>query len=83
MMLFVATTGPPFCAICGVGGTSVPELVMDDNEVDEDEVKAVEPESCEDREVWLMVWLRVGRPLPALLEEKTGAVLVLARGPWA
>lgn len=56
---------------------------MDDNEVDEDEVKAVEPESCEDREVWLMVWLRVGRPLPALLEEKTGAVLVLARGPWA
>lgn len=49
MMLFVATTFPV------VGGTRVAELVIDDNEVDEEEVKAVEPDSCEEREVWLMV----------------------------
>jgi hypothetical protein len=38
MILFVATTFPPF-AICG---TSVAELVMDESDVVEEEVKAVE-----------------------------------------
>jgi hypothetical protein len=59
MMLFVATTGPPFCAI-GVCGTSVAELVMEEREVDEEDAYAVDPDSCEDRELWLIVWLRVG-----------------------
>ncbi len=53
---------------------------MEDSDVVEDEVKAVEPESCELLEVWLMVWFR---PALALLDEKIGAVLVLERGPWA
>lgn len=54
MILFVATTTfPPF--VVGIG-TRVAELVIDDKEVDEEDVKAVEPESWEDREVWLMVW---------------------------
>ena len=76
MILFVAWTGPPFTA-----GTSVAELVIDDNEVDEDEVYAVEPDSCEDRALWLMVWLNPVGLFPALLVENTGAVFVLARGP--
>ncbi len=55
---------------------------MDDSEVDEDEVKAVDPESWDDRELWLMVWLSPGRPLLVFLAVlKTGAVLVLERGP--
>ena len=68
MMLFVATTFP------FMTGTRVAELVMDDSEVEEEEVKAVEPDSWEER---LMVWLR-----PVIfLEENTGAVLVLESGP--
>ena len=86
-MLFVATTLPPFAWGMDCGGTSVAELVIEDKEVVEDEVYAVEPESCEERELWLIVCPRPGRPLvllmlpPALLEENTGAVFVLARGP--
>ena len=57
------------------------ELDKDDKEVVDDEVVyAVEPESWEDRKLWLIVWLNAG-PLPALLVEKTGAVFVLERGP--
>jgi hypothetical protein len=60
----------------------VAELDKDDKEVVDDEVVyAVEPESWDDRELWLIVWLNPG-PLPALLVEKTGAVFVLERGPW-
>jgi hypothetical protein len=68
-------------------GTSVAELVIEDKEVVEDDVNAVEPESCEERELWLIVCERPGRPLvllmlpPALLVVNTGAVFVLARGP--
>lgn len=91
MMLFVAITLPPFWAICGGvgvvavgGGTRVAELVMDDNDVEDDDVNAVDPESWDDRELWLMVWLNPGRPFPVLRAEgKTGAVFVRARGPWA
>ncbi len=54
MMLFVATTGPPFEGI-GVGGTSVAELVIDDRDVEDEELNAVEPDSCDDRELWLIV----------------------------
>lgn len=85
MILFVATTGPPFAIDCGA--TSVAELVIEDKEVVEDDVYAVEPESCEERELWLIVCAKPGRPLlllmlpPALLVENTGAVFVLARGP--
>jgi hypothetical protein len=75
MMLFVATTGPPFVGI-GVGGTRVAELVIEDKDVVDEELKAVEPDSCDDRELWLIVWLK-----PALLVWKTGAVFVLERGP--
>ena len=82
MILSVATTGPPFWAIC-VGATNVAELVIDDSEVvEDDEVYAVDPESCEEREAWLMVWLNPGAlPVRAPLEGKTGAVFVLERGP--
>ena len=60
---------------------SVAELDKDDKEVVDDEVVyAVEPESWEDLELWLIVWLNPG-PLPALLVEKTGVVFVLERGP--
>lgn len=75
MMLFVATTEPPVG-----GGTMVAELAREDSDVEEDEVKAVEPESCEDLELWLMVWLSPEIPL-ALLVENAGAVFVLERGP--
>ena len=40
MILFVATTGPPFDV-----GTRVAELVIDDNDVEEAEEKAVAPDS--------------------------------------
>lgn len=33
----------------------VAELVMEDSEVEEEELKAVEPEIWEEREVWLIV----------------------------
>jgi hypothetical protein len=83
MILFVATTGPPFGVAIGGGGTSVAELVMEEREVDEDEVYAVVPESCDERELWLIVWLRLDRPLLllTLFVENIGAVFVLARGP--
>jgi len=76
MMLFVATTGPPF-----VGGTSVAELVIEDSDVEEEDVYAVEPDSWEDLEFWFIVWLGLGTLLPALLVENTGAVFVLESGP--
>jgi hypothetical protein len=78
MILFVATTDPPFAV---GGGTSVAELVIEDSEVEEEDVYAVEPDSCEERELWLMVWLNPGPALPAVLVGNTGAVFVLARGP--
>jgi hypothetical protein len=83
MILFVATTGPPFGGAIDCGGTSVPELVMEESEVDEDDVYAVEPESCDERELWLIAWFKPVRPLllAALFVEKIGAVFVLARGP--
>jgi hypothetical protein len=87
MILFVATTGPPFGCAIDCGATSVAELVIEDKEVVDDEVNAVEPDSCDERELWLIVCPKPGRPLvllmlpPALLDENTGAVLVLARGP--
>jgi hypothetical protein len=83
MILFVATTSPPFGVAIDCGGTSVAELVMEEREVDEDDVYAVEPESWDDRELLLIIWLKPVRPLllPALLVENTGAVFVLARGP--
>lgn len=62
MILSVATTGPPFVGIGVCCGTRVAELVIDDKDVDDEEVKAVDPDSCEDRELWLIVWLK-----PALL----------------
>lgn len=81
MMFAVATTFPPFWAIWVVSGTRVAELVIDDNDVEDEEVNAVEPDSWDDRELWLIVWLNPGRPLAALLVWKTGAVFVLERGP--
>lgn len=69
-MLFVAMTLP-----FETGGTRVAELVMDDSEVEEEELKVVEPDSWEDL---LIVWLL---KLLMLLVEKTGAVFVLERGP--
>jgi hypothetical protein len=55
MILFVATTGPPFACAISCGATRVAELVIEDKEVDDEEVYAVEPESWEERELWLMV----------------------------
>jgi hypothetical protein len=55
MILFVATTVPPFCCGIDCGGTSVAELVIEDKEVDDEDVYEVEPESCEERELWLIV----------------------------
>ena len=37
------------------GGTSVAELDMDESEAEDDDVYAVEPESCDERELWLIV----------------------------
>lgn len=54
MILSVATTEPLFMDI-GVGGTKVVELVIDDKEVEDEDVKAVEPDNCEDLELWLIV----------------------------
>lgn len=76
MILFVATTDPPLA-----GATRVAELVMEESEVEDDEAYAVEPEIWEDREAWLMVWLRPGRPAVVLLVGNTGAVFVLVSGP--
>ena len=55
MMLFVAWTGPPFGIAMDCGGTSVAELDMDESEAEDDDVYAVEPESCDERELWLIV----------------------------
>jgi len=56
MMLFVAITFPLFCAICGGDGTNVVELVSEERDVVDEEVNAVDPDSCEDRELpWVMV----------------------------
>ena len=76
MILFVATTDPPFA-----GATRVAELVMEDSEVVDEDAYAVEPDIWEDLEAWLMVWLRPGRPEVALRVGNTGAVLVLVSGP--
>jgi hypothetical protein len=76
MILFVATTAPPF-----TGGTRVAELVMDESDVVEEDAYAVEPDVREDREAWLIVWLRPGSPVFALLVGNTGAVFVLVSGP--
>lgn len=62
MILFVATTGPPFA-----GATRVAELVMEESDVEEEDAYAVEPDIWEDREAWLMVWLRPGRPVVVFL----------------
>lgn len=43
------------------------ELVIEDTEVVDEDEKAVEPDSWEDREVWLIVWLKSGRLFKALL----------------
>lgn len=51
MILFVAITEPVF----DDGGTMVAELAREERDVEEEEVKAVEPESCEDLELWLIV----------------------------
>lgn len=77
MILFVAWTGPLFGTIFG---TSVVELVIDEREVEDDEVYAADPDSCEDLEAWLIVWFNPGRPVLPTLPEKTGAVFVLVRG---
>lgn len=64
----------------------VVELVIEDREVVEEDVKVVDgADIWEDRELelWLIVWLRPESPLAALLAVKTGAVFVLERGPWA
>lgn len=50
MILFVATTDP----LVG-GGSMVAELARDERDVDEEEVNAVEPESWDDLELWLIV----------------------------
>jgi hypothetical protein len=76
MILFVATTAPPFA-----GATRVAELVMEDNDVVDEDAYAVEPDIWEDRDAWLMVWLRPGRPEFALRVGNTGAVFVLVSGP--
>jgi hypothetical protein len=43
MILFVAWTGPPFTC----GGTRVAKLVMDERDVEEELVYAVDPLICE------------------------------------
>jgi hypothetical protein len=82
MILFVATTLPLLGAAICEGGTRVAELVIDESEVVDDEVNAVDPDSWDDRELWLIVCPKPGSPVPALLVPKTGAVLVRERGPW-
>lgn len=64
MILFVAITGPLLSMF--MFGTRVVELPMEESEVVDEEVKAVEPESCDDREAWLIVWPRPGS-LPLLV----------------
>jgi hypothetical protein len=76
MILFVATTVPPFA-----GGTRVAELVMEESEVDEEDAYAVDPDTWDDREAWLIVWLNPGRLVFVFLVGNTGAVFVLVRGP--
>ena len=71
MILFVAWTGPPF-------GTRVAELVIDDREVEEELVYAVDPLICELLDI---VWLKPLTPLETPLVLKTGAVFVLESGP--
>ena len=48
-------------------------------EVESDAVKAVDPDSWEEREAWLIVWLNPERLFTALLGWNTGAALVLER----
>jgi hypothetical protein len=79
MILFVATTKPPFAC----GATSVAALVMEESEVEEEFVYAVEPDICEDREAWLMVWLKPGRLLAPVAVLNAGTVFVLESGAWA
>lgn len=50
-MLFVAITLPPFTGIGAAGGTRVAELVIEDSEVVDDDVNAVEPDNWDDREL--------------------------------
>jgi hypothetical protein len=45
----------------------VAELVIEDIEVVDEDEKAVEPDSWEDREVWLIVWPKSGRLCKAFL----------------
>ena len=73
MILFVAWTGPPFDWV----GMRVAELVMDEREVEEEFVYAVEPLICELLEI---VWLKPLTLLEAALALKTGAVFVLESG---
>lgn len=84
MILFVAVTWLLLTLEVAIEGrgTRVAELVMDERDVDEDDVKVVEPDSWDERELWLMAWLNADSPLAVLLVLKTGAVFVRARGPW-
>jgi hypothetical protein len=82
MMLFVATTWALCTLIAKGAGTSVAELEREFNDVVEELVKAVELESCDERVVWLIVWLKPETLPSALLFGNTGAVFVLKRGPW-
>ena len=74
MILFVACTGPPLVW----GGTRVAELVMDEREVEEEFVYAVEPLICELLDI---VWLKPLALVEAPLVLNTGAVFVLESGP--
>lgn len=55
MILLVAITFPPCTGIASGAGTSVAEVDREFKEVVEEVVKAVEPVSCDDRELWLIV----------------------------
>lgn len=46
-------------------------------------MKAVEPESCDEREAWLIVVVKLGSRPPLLVEYPAGAVWVLESGAWA
>jgi hypothetical protein len=82
MILFVATTAPPLA-----GGIRVDELVIEEREVEDEDVYAVDPDIWEDLEAWLIVCRKpvggVVLVLPDTVVVKTGAVFVRVSGPWA
>lgn len=79
MILFVAITEG--LEVCEGPGTRVAELVIEDSDVDEEELNVVEPDNCEDREVWLFILVKPGRFAAVLAKPPAPFGVVLGTGP--